>query len=329
MPGPYGNSPFGLQPVFYGRLQNMFAAAKAAGFELGVGGGYRDVQTQINLRVKNGCPDIWESPASSCRVPTAIPGKSRHNFGLAADLTGSAAAKAWGAQHAQQFGLMFNVNGEDWHVEPIDVEHEADLQQGMTDVMEMARQAGSMNDWMNTSADPMNEVSDRLDVFQKILAGGDYSQAGTLADLTGKPPETMTLQQGAGGMQGAAIQGFKDGLPSAGYVPPGEGVERWRGVAEAALKYAGQDTKWVNLLLKRMAQESGGNPEAVNNWDSNAMRGDPSQGLMQNIGSAFPERAAELAGRGIFDGFANIVAAIRYTLQRYGTLAAWAKKGGY
>jgi SLT domain-containing protein len=86
----------------------------------------------------------------------------------------------------------------------------------------------------------------------------------------------------------------------------------------------------VNLLLKRMAQESSGNPTAVNNWDINAKRGDPSKGLMQNIGSAFSDRARELTNRGIFDGFANIVASIRYTLGRYGSLQrGWSRPGGY
>ncbi|NIR37988.1 MAG: hypothetical protein GWO22_19005, partial [Actinobacteria bacterium] len=64
-------------------------------------------------------------------------------------------------------------------------------------------------------------------------------------------------------------------------------------------------------------------------WDANARRGDPSRGLMQNIGSAFAERARELTDRGIYDGFANMVASIRYTLGRYGTLAAWGRAGGY
>ncbi|MGH3989690.1 MAG: transglycosylase SLT domain-containing protein, partial [Pseudonocardiaceae bacterium] len=32
-----------------------------------------------------------------------------------------------------------------------------------------------------------------------------------------------------------------------------------------------------------IVHESGGNPDAINNWDSNAARGTPSQGLMQTI----------------------------------------------
>jgi SLT domain-containing protein len=101
----------------------------------------------------------------------------------------------------------------------------------------------------------------------------------------------------------------------------------------AALRYAGVEPtpELVNLGLRRMAQESGGN-NAIDQQihDVNSARGDPAKGLMQNIGSAFPERARELAGRGIYDGFANIVASIRYTLGRYGSLQkGWGRPGGY
>jgi SLT domain-containing protein len=101
---------------------------------------------------------------------------------------------------------------------------------------------------------------------------------------------------------------------------------------EAALRYTGINPTpaLVDLGLRRMNQESGGNPMAINKTDINAQRGDPSIGLMQNIGSAFPQRAKELASRGIYDGFANIVASIRYTLGQYGSLeAGWGRKGGY
>ena len=40
--------------------------------------------------------------------------------------------------------------------------------------------------------------------------------------------------------------------------------------------------------------ESGGDPDAVNGWDSNAAKGTPSKGLMQTIGPTFD--ANKLAG---------------------------------
>jgi Transglycosylase SLT domain len=65
--------------------------------------------------------------------------------------------------------------------------------------------------------------------------------------------------------------------------------------------------------------ESGGNPNAINNWDSNARAGIPSQGLMQTIPSTF--RACvlpSLAGRPITDPVANITAGIRSMITHHG-----------
>ena len=108
------------------------------------------------------------------------------------------------------------------------------------------------------------------------------------------------------------------------------GVERWRGTALEALRLAGAPASWIGSLLRRMMQESGGNPRATNNWDINARRGDPSKGLMQTIGATFNAYAGHLRHRGIYDPLANIYAAIRYTIARYGSgPAGWDRAGGY
>lgn len=71
--------------------------------------------------------------------------------------------------------------------------------------------------------------------------------------------------------------------------------------------------------------ESGGNPNAINNWDSNAAAGKPSQGLMQTIPSTF--RACvlpSLADRPITDPIANITAGIRSMIAHHGIGAVMA-----
>jgi len=121
--------------------------------------------------------------------------------------------------------------------------------------------------------------------------------------------------------------------PSSGGGTPGGpfrgtfGVERWRGVALQALRAAGQDPAWVDDLLRQMQRESGGNPFAINLWDINARRGMASRGLMQVIPPTFNAYAGPYRSRGIYDPFANIYAAIRYTVSRYGTLGAWRRRG--
>ncbi len=44
---------------------------------------------QVALRQANGCPDIYNAPSSSCRIPTARPGESQHEFGNAVDIAAS------------------------------------------------------------------------------------------------------------------------------------------------------------------------------------------------------------------------------------------------
>jgi hypothetical protein len=110
----------------------------------------------------------------------------------------------------------------------------------------------------------------------------------------------------------------------------GSGVQRWAGVASQALALAGAPQSWLASLLRRMNQESGGNPNAINLTDSNARAGDPSRGLMQTIGATFAAYAGPFIGRGIYDPLANIYAAIKYTMARYGSgPAGWDRAGGY
>jgi uncharacterized protein YukE len=73
----------------------------------------------------------------------------------------------------------------------------------------------------------------------------------------------------------------------------------------------------VNLIIQN---ESGGDPNAINNWDSNAQAGDPSRGLMQTTGETFDAYALPGYNSNIYDPVSNIVAAVRYALATYGSL---------
>lgn len=110
----------------------------------------------------------------------------------------------------------------------------------------------------------------------------------------------------------------------------GSGVSRWAPIVLQALRLVGQPAELLPVVLRRMNQESGGNPRAINNWDVNAKNGDPSRGLMQTIGSTFNAYAGKLRGRGIYDPLANIYASLRYALARYHSISsAFNRAGGY
>ena len=107
------------------------------------------------------------------------------------------------------------------------------------------------------------------------------------------------------------------------------GVEQWRNLAKTALLITGQYTESnLNALLTQMKHESGGNARAINLWDSNAKKGIPSKGLMQVIDPTFRSYAMSPYNKDIYDPLSNMVAAIRYTVSRYGSLyKGWTARG--
>lgn len=109
----------------------------------------------------------------------------------------------------------------------------------------------------------------------------------------------------------------------------GHGVQRWAGLVLRVLSMLHQSAGWLGAVLRRMNQESGGNPRAINLWDSNARAGHPSIGLMQTIGPTFNAYAGPFRGLGIYNPLANIYAGLNYALHRYGSLAALGRPGGY
>ncbi|AHH98335.1 phage tail tape measure protein [Kutzneria albida] len=115
----------------------------------------------------------------------------------------------------------------------------------------------------------------------------------------------------------------------------GAGVQQWKGVVDQALTLLGQPLSMEQTVLRRMQQESGGNPSIVNTTDSNWAAGTPSVGLMQVIGPTFGAYAGPYAGTGPFsygvstNPLANVYSGLNYALHRYGSLSALNQAGGY
>lgn len=102
--------------------------------------------------------------------------------------------------------------------------------------------------------------------------------------------------------------------------PQGIGVDRWRDTVVKALQANGIEPNnfRVSKILATIQRESNGDPNAQNNWDSNALAGHPSIGLMQTIGPTF--NAYKHKGHdNIRNGYDNLLAAINYIKHRYGT----------
>jgi len=112
------------------------------------------------------------------------------------------------------------------------------------------------------------------------------------------------------------VGGFVASLFKGG--PVGAGVERWLNIAKIALMLNNLPDSMAGQVLFQMRTESGGNPNAINLWDINAQRGDPSRGLMQVIGSTFAAYHVPGTSNNIYDPLANIAAAINYAKHVYG-----------
>lgn len=152
-------------------------------------------------------------------------------------------------------------------------------------------------------------------------------------DLTGAFEPWISVAKGAVNTVFDSVVGFVKGIfdtQSHVNYNPSAGVEQWRTLATRALQMTGQYSE-ANLerLLYQMQTESGGNPNAINDWDINAVNGTPSKGLMQVIDPTFRAYAMPGYDKNIYDPLSNMLASIRYAVSRYGSLAAAYRGVGY
>jgi hypothetical protein len=102
------------------RARMMFEAAARDGVHLTVNSSYRPISEQIQLRRQN-CGtsnyDIYAKPSGLCSPPTALPGQSNHQKGLALDINvgdRSSREYQWLKNNAARYGF-YNLPSEAWH----------------------------------------------------------------------------------------------------------------------------------------------------------------------------------------------------------------------
>jgi hypothetical protein len=113
-------SGFRVHACLADRVNRLVAAARRDGLRLS-GWGWRSTESQIELRRQH-CGTsyyaIYEKPSSQCNPPTARPGSSMHERGLALDFSNcssrSTSCWRWLNQHAASYGL-YNLPSEPWH----------------------------------------------------------------------------------------------------------------------------------------------------------------------------------------------------------------------
>lgn len=190
---------------------------------------------------------------------------------------------------------------------------------------------GNLGDVANDSGSTAGSDSNRLSAMG---FGGDVGNYGSIEEADALAAGISALGAADVGSGSGASQSAKtseDNGSSAGPMPSGN-LKTW---IKKALGIIHMDTNSNERYVNSMAMhESGGNPKAVNNWDSNAKAGHPSKGVMQTIDSTF--KAYSINGhKDIWNPVDNIIAGTRYAVSRYGSLAhvpgikSMANGGGY
>lgn len=117
---------------------------------------------------------------------------------------------------------------------------------------------------------------------------------------------------------------------------PGAGVEQWRDVASEALKRMGYGDEYLDIMLQQIGIESNGDPQAINLWDSNYLKGTPSGGLLQVIEPTY--RDVRNRYPGAFEGLpddrfhplTNLTAGVGAVKRDWGGPAGrWPTRDGY
>ncbi|MEW2619252.1 transglycosylase SLT domain-containing protein [Streptomyces sp. NPDC048106] len=99
----------------------------------------------------------------------------------------------------------------------------------------------------------------------------------------------------------------------------GNNLDGWIKQSLAIMKAKGIPGSYDGLK-RNIMRESGGNPNAQNNWDVNAKMGTPSKGLLQVISPTFNTYHVSGTPQSITDPVANITAAANYAAHRYGSI---------
>ncbi|EGQ3463986.1 phage tail tape measure protein [Staphylococcus pseudintermedius] len=199
----------------------------------------------------------------------------------------------------------------------------------------VARQSfmpGGYGNWVKVISGAMELIFAHLKNFSKTPASGKNVKPGDVIGLTGNtgfstgPHLHFGIRKNGRDIDPEPIlreakrKGKLGGMGGGKGYPVGSGAAYASRVISQAQSILGgrYKSRYIHEQMMRVAKrESNYQPNVVNNWDINALRGDPSRGLFQIIGSTF--RANAKSG---YTNFSNplhqAISAMRYIVARYG-----------
>ncbi len=160
------------------------------------------------------------------------------------------------------------------------------------------------------------ENKENIEILKKML--GITTSAASVVAGTG------TVSAGTNPVIALNVGDYQENFTSTDFLaeftgpfPPGDAVERWRPLALLALTQSSVDTGIIDLMMHRIKVESTGNPNAINNYDSNAAKGTPSIGILQCIEPTFRAYAVAPYNNHIRSPLGSMLASIQYVKDAY------------
>lgn len=104
---PIGTTGHSMWAPAAGQFEKLLAAASAQGVKIGINDSYRTYERQVELVDRLG---LYPQGGLA-----AVPGTSRHGWGMAVDLQLDGEALAWMRANGENFGFVEDTPRETWH----------------------------------------------------------------------------------------------------------------------------------------------------------------------------------------------------------------------
>ncbi|MFI7102341.1 transglycosylase SLT domain-containing protein [Streptomyces sp. NPDC050161] len=160
--------------------------------------------------------------------------------------------------------------------------------------------------------------------FRKLAVTGVAALGAAAAALTVAPSPAHAAEPASHGVAAATVSAAGVTAQANSAAKAGQGsssgnLDGWIQQSLDIMKSKGIPGSYEGLH-RNIMRESGGNPEAANDWDVNAQNGTPSKGLLQVIQPTFDAYHVSGTANDLTDPVANITAAAQYAADKYGSI---------
>ncbi|GFH38058.1 transglycosylase SLT domain-containing protein [Streptomyces pacificus] len=161
----------------------------------------------------------------------------------------------------------------------------------------------------------------RIARLRRLSVAGIATAGAAAAALTLAPSPAHAAERGSAGAAAVAAPAAEASATKAeqGRQQYQNNLDGWIREALEVMKSKGIPGSYEGLH-RNIMRESGGNPNAQNDWDVNARNGTPSKGLLQVIQPTFDAYHVNGTSSEVTDPVANLTAAANYAAHRYGSI---------